>query len=123
MINDPKNFKIPTEFILFGHRYIIIIEEDLFEKKQRYGEIDDDLKIMRLQKKKTLTKRDVDETTKEVTIDTFDLTDEVIIETFYHELTHAILEALGESGLSENEALVNMIGKALLEIYLTSKIE
>lgn len=120
MVNDPKKFRIPSEFTLFGHRYTVSIEEDLFEKEKCYGMTDDDLKIVRLQRKKTVTKQNVDETTKETTSVTFDLTDEVIIETFYHELTHLILDALGESEFSENEALVNMIGKASLEIYLSS---
>jgi hypothetical protein len=120
VVNERKNFRIPTEFTLFGHRYTVTIEEDLFEKEQCYGVTDDDLKIVRLQKKKKVTKKNIDDSTKKVTDITFDLTDEVIIETFYHELVHVILSALGESKLSENEALVNMIGKAQLEIYLSS---
>jgi hypothetical protein len=46
-----------------------------------------------------------------------------VIETFFHEITHIILDAMGEDLASENEKLVNIMGKAWLEIYLSLKYE
>jgi hypothetical protein len=51
------------------------------------------------------------------------ITDETVIETFFHEITHIILDAMGEDSMSENEKLVNIMGKAWLEIYLSLKYE
>jgi hypothetical protein len=121
--NDPKKFRIPREFTLFGHQYVVLIEEDLFEKENCYGIADDDLKRIRIQKKKRVFKLDGFDKNKKRKKVFVELTDEVIIETFYHELSHIILDAIGEEKLSHNEKLVNMIGKSLLEIYLTSKFE
>jgi hypothetical protein len=51
------------------------------------------------------------------------ITDDTLIETFFHELVHIILDATGEIELTENERFVNMMGKSLLEIYQTSNYE
>lgn len=123
MANDPKKFRIPKEFTLFGHRYSIVIEDDLFEKENCYGTADDDEKKIRIQKKQIVTKSYEDGTDKIIKNVPIDITDETIIETYYHEVIHAILDSLGEETLSENEKFVNMMGKAMLEIYLTSKYE
>jgi hypothetical protein len=46
-----------------------------------------------------------------------------VAETFFHEVMHIILDATGEETLSENEKFVNIMGKSLLEIYLSSVYE
>jgi hypothetical protein len=51
------------------------------------------------------------------------ITPETIAETFFHEVLHIILDATGEEDLSLNERFVNITGKALLEIYLSSVYE
>lgn len=121
MLNDPKNFKIPEEFILFGHKYKVQIETDLLEKEDCYGIADEDLKLIRLQgvgEAIMKYKEDGKDCTSKIQI-----TDETITETFFHEIMHIVLYASGEEALSENERFVNVMGKALLEIYLTSKYE
>jgi hypothetical protein len=120
--NDPKKFRIPKEFTLFGHRYSVVMDDDLFDKENCYGLADDDLKLMRLQKKKRVAKWDGVNPKKKKKV-FIDITDEVVIETFYHELSHIILDAMGEDKLSHNEKLVNTMGKAFLEIYLYSVYE
>lgn len=120
MANDPKKFRIPKEFTLFGHQYSVVMDNNLFDKENCYGIADDDLKLIRIQKKKRVAKWDGVDPKKKVFVD---ITDEVIVETFYHELSHIILDAIGEEKLSHNEKLVNMMGKALLEIYLYSVYE
>lgn len=118
-MNDPKDFKIPSSFCLFGHKFTVVIVDDMFEKEDRYGDIDHDTKLIRIQRKKSVTKTYKDNKKDKSVI--IELTDETVIETLFHEMAHAILESLGECKLSDNEALVNMIGKAMLEIYLTSE--
>ena len=51
------------------------------------------------------------------------ITDETLIETFFHEINHIILDSIGEDSMSQNEKLVNIMGKAWLEIYLSLKYE
>jgi membrane-anchored glycerophosphoryl diester phosphodiesterase (GDPDase) len=51
------------------------------------------------------------------------ITEETVAETFFHEVMHIILDATGEETLSENERFVNIMGKSLLEIYLSSVYE
>lgn len=121
MANDPKQFQIPKEFTLFGHRYSVEVMHDLFDKTHCYGTADDDLKKITIQSKKKIT-RTIKEKGKEISHE-LSMTPENFVETYYHELTHIIFDALGQEKLSQNESLVNMIGKAFLEIYLTSIYE
>lgn len=121
VMNDPKNFKIPSAITLFGHRYLVVLQDDLFEKESCYGYTDDDLKKIVIQTPRKVTKEYILTTTKKS--EEMEVTHAVFIETFYHELTHAIFDALGEEKLSKNEALVNMFGKAMLEVYLSSEYE
>lgn len=121
MSNDLKNFKIPKEFTLFGHRYTVEVQEDLFEKNQCYGIADEDLKKIIIQGKKLVKK--ISKDGKKVISQDMKITDETFLETYYHEMVHIIFDSIGEEKLSQNEALVNMVGKALLEIYLSSIYE
>lgn len=120
MVNDPKKFRIPKEFTLFGHRYSIIIEDDLFERENCYGTADDDEKVIRIQRKKTVIKTYEDGPDKIIKKVPIELTDETIVETYYHEIIHVVLDSLGEETISENEKLVNMMAKSFLEIYISS---
>lgn len=121
MENNLKKFKIPKEFTLFGHRYVVEVQKDLFDKTECYGMADEDLKKITIQSKKTI-KRIIREKGKDV-VQNLEMSDENFVETYYHELMHIVFDALGEEKLSRNEALVNMLGKAFLEIYLSSKYE
>lgn len=123
MANDPKKFRIPKEFTLFGHRYTVLVEKDLFEKRNCYGIADDDEKKIRIQCIGKVNRSLEDEDTKEKHNVMIEITDEVIIETFYHELFHIIFYAMGENDLAESERLVNMVGKSMLEVYLSSVYE
>jgi len=119
--NDPKKFKIPSEFTLFGHKYVVDVQNDLFDTTQCYGTADEDLKKITIQSKKRI-KRIIKEKGKDI-VQNLEMNDKNFVETYYHELMHIILDALGREALSRDEALVNMLGKAFLEIYLSSKYE
>lgn len=121
MFNSEKIINLPKEFSLFGHKYKIILENDLLEKENIFGSADDDLKLIKLQNIGTAIRRYEEDGVKVET--NIDITQEVLGETFFHEVIHIIFDALGETELSENEKLVNMMGKALLEVYLSSVYE
>lgn len=126
MTNSITNFKIPKKFVLFNHTYSVIFEDDLYEKESCFGIADEDFKVIRLQSKAKIKSRreieNVDGGKKTIDI-YFELTDEMIIEVFYHELIHIIFLSLNYTKLSDNEILVNMMAKAMLDIYLNSVYE
>ncbi len=121
MFNKDKQIRIPKEFTLFGHKYKVVVSSSLFDTTSCYGLADDDTKVIEIQDTREVIKRsEEDGVTSEYR---FFITNETMIETFFHELTHAILDALGEEELSNNEKFVNMMGKAWLEIYLSAQYE
>lgn len=121
MFNQEKKIKIPSEFTLLGHKYTVIMSKDLFETESCYGNADEDLKLIKIQDVGTVIRRH-EEDGKQVETPIV-ITEETIIETFFHEITHIILDATGDNELSENEKFVNLMGKAWLEIYLSSVYE
>ena len=121
MFDTEKRLKIPSNFILLGHKYSVVLLDDLFENESCYGDADEDLKRIRLQTPKKV-KRFHEENGKNIESE-MEITDNMVIETFFHEVSHIIYDAIGENELSENERLVNMMGKAWLEIYLSSVYE
>jgi hypothetical protein len=124
MFNTAKNFKIPKAFTLFGHRYRVLLCDKLHEEEGNYGTADENRKEIKLQTKAhvfTIEEITSIEGESKRSKEYYSITDEKMIETFYHEMIHIILDSLGEEEISSNETLVNMIGKALLEIYLSSE--
>ena len=121
MFNSQKKVEIPKEFVLFGHKYTVSIVDDLFEKEDCYGTAEEDLKLIRLQNIGVVSKS-YEEDGKMVEYKII-ITPETVAETFFHEVLHIVLDATGEEELSLNERFVNITGKALLEIYLSSYYE
>lgn len=121
MFNEQKSTRVPKEFTLFGHKYSVVFRDDLLETEHCYGSFDEDLKTIELQRIGKAKK--VAEVNGIKTLVEVDVTRETFIETFFHEVVHAMLEASGDTELSENERFVNMMGKCLLEIYLSSVYE
>lgn len=118
MFNTDKTLNIPQKFTLLGHQYTVVIKKDLFETESCYGNADEDLKLIQLQDV-GVVKRKYEENGRLVENEVI-ITKEMVIETFFHEVMHIILDASGEEELSENEKFVNIMGKAWLEIYLSS---
>lgn len=118
MFDQNKKLNIPKKFTLLGHEYSIVIKKDLFETEGCYGNADEDLKMIQLQDI-GVVKRRYEENGKVIET-SMTITNEMVVETFFHEVMHIIFDAMGEEELSENEKLVNILGKAWLEIYLSS---
>lgn len=121
MFNPEKQTLIPTEFTLFGHKYSVRLDNGLFENEGIYGDADEDLKLIRLQNVGEVVRRyEEDGKVYETKVT---ITHQTLAETFFHEVIHIILDASNETELSENEKFVNIMGKAWLEIYLSSTYE
>ena len=101
MFNTDKKINIPKEFTLFGHKYDVVIKKDLFETEGCYGDADEDLKQIRLQDVGEVVKKIEDG--DHIIESKVTITENCVIETFFHEVTHIILDAMGETQLSENE--------------------
>lgn len=121
MLDPNKKINIPKEFTLLGHKYNVVIRKDLFETEDCYGNADEDLKLIQIQDLGEVTKRYKEE--GKMVERKLIITEETMIETFFHEVVHIILDSTGELNLSQNEKFVNMMGKAWLEIYLSSVYE
>jgi Zn-dependent peptidase ImmA (M78 family) len=46
-----------------------------------------------------------------------DLSDQKKVNTFFHELTHALLYEMGEIGLNDNERFVTRMGNMLAQVF------
>lgn len=99
MEQPPKEFKnkIPKKIKLFGTTYNIIWDNKRLNDKEVYGLCDKSKNQIILSTTFGLDK----------------LAEDRIIETYYHELVHAILEAMFERELSSNEQFVDIFSKLI----------
>lgn len=102
-----ENIEMPVSFELFGSKWIVIFDDDYLENKSCYGESSYDERIIRLQKKSRGKERSIDG----------------ISQTFYHELTHAILDSMKEHDLSSNEKFVDLFGALLHQSIKTLRYD
>lgn len=109
------DIKIPSKFQIFGHTYNVQFDDNLINERQAWGEYH------------SLTKTIMLQSSKRITIDSYDgdyeyeISENELEETFIHELTHAIFEAIGEDKLSSNERVVGTFSKALHQAFKTMK--
>lgn len=89
--------KIPKTFKLFGTTYNVIWDNKRMNDKGCYG----------------LSDYGKSEITLSTTQGTELLSEDRIIDTFYHEKVHAILDMMNERELSENEKFVDIFSKLL----------
>ena len=98
---------IPKKFRLFATTYNIKWNDEKLNDKQVYGLSDYGKAEIILCKK----------------IRGEALSKERIIDTFYHERTHAILDAMDERELSENEKFVDVFSKLLRQADESAEFE
>ena len=97
-----NKINIPTEFNIFGQTYKIVFKKKI-TKSDDLGIHDRDEKLIELKQPcKGNDKNNVEET-------------------YLHEVIHCILDHLGYDDLSDNEAFVTQVSKALHQILKTSK--
>lgn len=101
----PNKINIPKEFKLNGKKITVEFNDDYCEQEGLLGEADFTQKIITLTAKegnKRLPKSEV-------------------VSTFYHELTHLILDAANRHKLKYNEDFVDTVGLLLYEFERTKK--
>lgn len=89
--------KIPKSFYLFATKINIVWDNKHCNDKQMYGEADYGLSKITLSTTQGVNK----------------LSNDKILDTFYHEKVHIILDTMGEHELSRNEKFVDTFGKLL----------
>lgn len=96
---------IPKKFKLFGTTINIVWDNKRMNDKSLYG----------------LCDYSKNEITLSAIEGTNELSEDRIKDTFYHEKTHAILDAMGEHDLSENEKFVDVFAKLLRQADETAE--
>ena len=89
--------KIPKRFKLFGTTIIINYEDTRLSNQSSLGDcsyIEGEINICKKYKE-------------------IDLSEDAIMDTFYHEKVHVILDGMGEHDLSANEKFVDVFSKLL----------
>lgn len=89
--------KIPKKFKLFGTTYNVRWDNEKMNDKSVYGTSD----------------YSTSEILLSTTHGTKKLSEDKIMDTFYHERTHAILDMMHERDLSDNEQFVDVFSKLL----------
>jgi hypothetical protein len=99
--------KVPKWFYLFATKIEVVYDSQLCDHKHQYGQASYG------ESKITLTKTD----------HTAKLSEGKILDTFYHEKIHIILETMNEYELSKNEKFVDVFAKLLRQSDETSVYE
>jgi len=96
---------IPKQFKLFGSTIEVIFDNKYCNNKNLYGE------ASYSENKIILSNVDgVD-----------DLSPDRVLDTYYHEKVHLILDSMGEADLSKNEKFVEIFSKLLRQSDITSE--
>lgn len=96
---------VPKSFEIFGQTITVVFVDNLARERDVDGEAHHRLNEIRIQKNTNGNFR----------------TDEQIDETFWHEVTHVILEKLQYHKLNNDEQFVGRFGSALQQVIKTSK--
>lgn len=97
--------KIPKSFQLFATTYQIVFDNQRMDDQNAYGIIEHGFNRITLS-------------------DTYKgekLSDDTILDTYYHEKVHAILKAMGKNELNEDEEFVEIFSRLLRQSDKTAK--
>lgn len=95
--------KIPARFELLGSTITVKVRDDLYDEAECYGRWTPSKHLIELQ-----------EVGPDVT-KTFQL------QTFWHEVMHAVFDNIGRPELSEDEALVDLVGQCIHQVLKTKR--
>lgn len=102
-IQDMLN--IPRKFKLFNTTYKVYFDNKRLNDRNEYGHSDYDTRTIVLSTSNGLKT----------------LSDDMIKDTFFHELTHAILDSMNERKLSADERFVDVFGKLMRQFIETQE--
>lgn len=97
--------KIPNKFKLFGTTYNVVFENEKLNDAKSYGDCDYSKSLIRLS----------------TTHGGHSLSVDRILDTFYYERTHAILDMMNERDLSNDEKFVDVFSKLLRQAIETEE--
>lgn len=92
---NQSKLRIPKEFKLFGTTVKVVFDNNRMNQGNKYGEAD----------------YSTQQITLSTTIGVKPLSEDRIMDCYYHEKVHMILEAMKETDLSENEKFVDIFAK------------
>lgn len=95
--------KIPSQFSLMGHTIKVIVREDLVDDADCYG-------------RWHMTRHTI-----ELQAVSENFTKSAQLQTFWHEVVHAILDCSGHQDLSADEALVDRVGQGIHQVLRTKR--
>lgn len=96
---------LPSKFNLLGREINVKLVSDLKERHGAWGTYRDNTGEIELQ----------------CSTDSVGAADSLVEHSFYHELVHAILSAMGENDLNENEKFVDVFAGLLHQMQTTAK--
>lgn len=94
---------IPSKFSLFGQTITVQLESGFAKDHECYGKWIPSKNLILLQEPNE------------------DYADDVILQTFWHESTHAMLDLLGYGDWSENERFVEQMGQSIYQILKSKR--
>lgn len=97
--------KIPKQFDLLGHTVRVVIRDDLWDTCEAHGRWIPHKHLIELQKP---TEQN-------------GMTQSFLLQTFWHEAAHAILDNIGQGDLSNDERLVDLIGQCVHQVLKTKR--
>lgn len=92
----------PNSFEIFGQTFTVVLKKNLIKKHGALGRCNSEKGWIQIQ--------DPEYT---------DVSREVLEQTFFHELMHAILDSIGQEELSANENLVDLMGSCMYQAIKT----
>jgi len=96
----PKSPRIPRSFRLMAHQYEVkVIEEKYWKENDAVGQFTPSAKLIEIRAGDA----------------------QITEHTYYHELTHAILTAMGETRLSQKESFVDMFAGLIQQAITSAK--
>lgn len=103
--SEDEGLDIPKSFKLFGTTIDVVFDEARMDDKKAFGTSEYGKSLISLSKRDGLD----------------DLSEGKIMDTFYHERTHMILNSMNENELSRNEKFVDVFSKLLRQADETAE--
>ncbi len=96
---------IPKTFQLLGHTIRVVVRDDLWEMAEAHGRWIKHKHLIELQRPNAQN----------------GMTNSFLVQTFWHEVMHAILDNIGKENLSDDEQFVDQMGQIVHQVLKTKR--
>ena len=96
---------VPGKFQLMGHTIRVVMRDDLWDQCEAHGRWVKHKHLIELQ---TPTEQN-------------GMTQSFLVQTFWHEVCHAILDNIGKDDLSNDESFVDILGQCIHQVLSTKR--